>query len=109
MARKARRLLVGIAGAAMIAGALWAWRLEIPHSDFLNWTALPVIVAGFQPAAGMPGQGSDFGQHHAVRGISGRSLGRQAVDMLWFAYDIRWTTDRAHIPAAASWQLDNTP
>ena len=94
----------------LVAGGIGVLRLEVRHSEFLSPDGRFRVVTSKRWILGllphMPGQGSDDpGSVTIYETASNRSLGRQPVDMLSFAYDIRWSEDRAYIPAVASWQL----
>lgn len=100
----------GVIASLLVAGGFGVLHLEVHHSEFLSPDGRFRVVAskrwihGLLPS--MPGQGSDApGSINLYEVGSNRNLGRQAVDMVSFAYDIRWSEDRAHIPAVASWRL----
>lgn len=105
-----RRLGWSVVALLLVAGAIGVLRLEVHHSEYLSPDGRYRVVAskrwiyGLLPS--MPGQGSDDPGSITIHEVaSNRSLGRHEVDMVSFAYDIRWSEDRAHIPAVASWSL----
>jgi len=93
-----------------LAGMLGASTIETYHTETLSpdghyrTVARKNWLSSLLPA--MPGQGSDApGSITIYEVATGRSLGRQPVDTIWFVHAIRWQDGRAYIPAVASWPL----
>ena len=53
----------------------------------------------------MPGQGSDAPGFVEIFGPSGESRGRVPLQMVQFAYQLRWGSSRAEIPLVAEWDF----